>query len=411
MSAHSLRVRQLNPAALATERRAHIPKQYSAFIHLWRILATAAVFVGHATKPDILFDIDVAIIGRATIPTFLLISGYFTTLSMYSGGRFLKKVAKRYYIMLSMFIPASFLIFFMDLYMVQAGAPILTIYKFDPDLSFGRVLLDIFNLFTFSGEYWSQSTVGQGVFSNQAIWIIDYIMAYTVMTAAFYLLSGWVRVVTILGVMAIAGVPVFLLSPLWFAGVLIFEIQRRCFGSDGIEPIRWHPIALASCVGITLGAVGAKTLAFIAIAAALSLSLVIEVTGAGEAVYGWSKMLAPYDYRQYLGMAKRFMWQWVHVPSLIVVIGAGRILFDGSLGNSFLRPIQAVSQYCFPVFAIHFSAMYFVQSLMADYMARHDSMDPYAMMGCSFVISVAFGYFFFRCIHPYSSALSKRLFG
>ena len=208
MSAQSLRVRQLNPAALATERRAHIPRQYSAFIHLWRIVATAAVFIGHATKPDILFDIDVAIIGRATIPTFLLISGYFTTLSMYSGGRFLKKVAKRYYIMLTMFVPASFLIFCMDLYMVQAGAPILTIYKFDPDLSFGRVLIDVFNLFTFSGEYWSQSTVGQGVFSNQAIWIIDYIMAYTVMTAALYLLSGWVRVVTILGVMAIAGVPV-----------------------------------------------------------------------------------------------------------------------------------------------------------------------------------------------------------
>ena len=411
MSAQSLRVRQLNPAALATERRAHIPRQYSAFIHLWRIVATAAVFIGHATKPDILFDIDVAIIGRATIPTFLLISGYFTTLSMYSGGRFLKKVAKRYYIMLTMFVPASFLIFCMDLYMVQAGAPILTIYKFDPDLSFGRVLIDVFNLFTFSGEYWSQSTVGQGVFSNQAIWIIDYIMAYTVMTAALYLLSGWVRVVTILGVMAIAGVPVLLLSPLWFGGVLVFELQCRCFGPDGVEPGRWHPITLASRGCITLRATVARTLAFIAMAAAILLSIVIEVSGSGEAVYGWSKLLAPYDYRQYLGMAKRFMWQWVHVPSLIVVIGAARGLFDGHLGNALLRPIQTVSQYCFPVFAIHFSTMYFVQSQMTDYMPQHDSIDPYVMMGCSFVISVTFGYFFFRCIHPHSSAFSKRLFG
>ena len=401
----------MNPAALATERRAHIPRQYSAFIHLWRILATAAVFIGHATKPDILFDIDVAIIGRATIPTFLLISGYFTTLSMYSGGRFLKKVAKRYYIMLTMFVPASFLIYFMDSYMVHVGAPILTTYKFDPDLSFGRVLVDIFNLFTFSGEYWSRSTAGQGVFSNHAIWIIDYIMAFTVMTAAFYLLSGWARVVTLLVSMAVVGAPVLLLSPLWFGGVLVFEFQRRCFGSDGIEPVRWHPIALASRAGTTFGVAGARTLALIAMAAAILLSVAIEVSGTGEALYGWSKILAPYDYRQYLGMAKRFMWQWAHVPSLIVLIGAARILFDGHLGISLLRPIQTVSQYCFPVFAMHFSTMYFVQSLMPDYIPRHDSPDPYLMMGCSFVISVTFGYLFFRCIHPHSSAFSKRLFG
>ncbi|MDD9918571.1 MAG: hypothetical protein OXT01_28320 [Rhodospirillaceae bacterium] len=411
MASQSLKVRQLNPAALAVERRAHIPNQYPAFIHLWRILATAAVFVGHATKPDILFDIDVAIIGRATIPTFLLISGYFTTLSMYSGGRFLKKVAKRYYIMLTMFIPASVLIFFMDIYIVHAGAPLVDTFKFDPDLSFARVALDVFNLLTFSGEYWSQTTVGQGVFSNQAIWIIDYIMAYTVMTAALYLLSGWLRVLTIVVAMAVAGIPVLLLSPLWFGGVLIFEIQRRWYGPDGIEPARWHPVALASRFGMSLSAAGARVLAFFAMVAAITFSVAIEFTGAGETVYGWSKALAPYDYRQYLGMAKRFMWQWVHVPSLVVVIAAGRILFDGDLAKPVLRPIQTASQYCFPVFAIHFTAMYFVQALMPDYVPRHDSPDPYIMVAFSFVISVAFGYFFFLCIHPHSSALSKRLFG
>ncbi len=64
-SLETFRLRQLNPAVLATERRAHIPQQFSLFIHLWRILAVAAVFVGHATKPDILFDVDVAILGRA----------------------------------------------------------------------------------------------------------------------------------------------------------------------------------------------------------------------------------------------------------------------------------------------------------------------------------------------------------
>lgn len=71
-SRKQFQLRQLNTAALATEQKSYIPQQFSAFIHLWRILATAAVFIGHATKPDILFDIDFAIIGRAIIPTFLI---------------------------------------------------------------------------------------------------------------------------------------------------------------------------------------------------------------------------------------------------------------------------------------------------------------------------------------------------
>jgi hypothetical protein len=42
-----------------------------------------------------LFDIDFSLNGRATIPTFLVASGYFTTMSFAHGGRFFKKVAKR----------------------------------------------------------------------------------------------------------------------------------------------------------------------------------------------------------------------------------------------------------------------------------------------------------------------------
>ena len=407
----AFRLRQLNRAALATEHRAQIPKQCSLFIHLSRILATAAVFVGHATKPDILFDMDIAILGRATIPSFFVISGFFTTLSMSSGGHFLKKVAKRYYIMLAMFIPAAVLIFFMDLYMIQVSAPIFANDKFDPNMSFERITFDFFDLITFSGEYWSLSTYGQGVFSNQAIWTIDYIMAYTVMTAAIYLLSGWTRVTVLLAAITIAGFPVLLLAPLWFAGVLAFEVHRRSFGADGATPGRWHPIGLAGRVGISLTPADAKKLAFMAMAAAVLLSVWIEASGSGEAVYSWSKSLAPYDVRQYLGMAKRFLWQWTHVPSLFVVICTARIIFDGHVGNDLLRPIQIASQYAFPVFALHFSAMYFVQALIPDYMPRHDAPDPYVMIGCTFVICVAYGYLFFRCVRPYSDALSRKLFG
>lgn len=404
-------LKQSNRAALATERRALIPDQYSLFIHVWRILATSAVFIGHATKPDILFDIDVALLGRATIPSFLIISGFFTTLSMCAGGRFLKKLAKRYYTMLTMFIPATLLICFMDLYMIYVNAPILTNYKFDPDMSFQRIVLDTFNLITFSGEYWSLSTIGQGVLSNQAVWIIDYIMAYTVMTAAIYTLTGWIRVTVLLAAIATAGPPVLLLAPLWFAGVLVFEWQRRAFDTSGFEPGKWHPITLASRVGISLTSAGARKLAIVAMAAAVLLSVWIEVSRSGEALYFWSKTLVSYDLRQYLGMAKRFPWQWVHVPSLFVVMCAARIAFDGQVGKHLLRPVQIASQYTFPVFALHFSAMYFVQALIPDYVPRHDAADPYVMIGCSFAICLAYGYLFFRLVRPYTNRLAGKIFG
>ena len=79
-------------------------------------------------------------------------------------------------------------------------------------------------------------------------------------------------------------------------------------------------------------------------------------------------------------MAKRFMWQWAHGPSLLIMLWAARIVFDGEVGKGRLRPIRNASQYCFPVFAIHFVTMYFVQALMPNYMPRHDALDPYVMI-------------------------------
>ena len=275
---------QLNPAAVATERRAGLPDQFSALINAWRIVATAAVFIGHATKPDILFDQDIALLGRATIPTFLIISGFFTTLSLAAGGRFLKKVAKRYYMMWSVFVPASILVFFMDLHIIAAGSPFVETFKYDADFSWQRILLDIFNLFTFSGEYWAASTMGQGVFSNHAIWFIDYMMAYTVMTAAIYLLSGWLRVAVLLAAILLAGVPVLLLAPLWFAGVFAFEVERRSFHANGIDPGPWHPVTLARRHGMSLTLPAAKALACAAMAAALLVAVGARALASGRAL-------------------------------------------------------------------------------------------------------------------------------
>jgi hypothetical protein len=370
------------------ERRVGIPDQYSLFIHFWRIVATASVFIGHATRPDILFDIDLSLVGRATIPTFLMISGYFTTMSFSNGGRFLKKIAKRYCILYVFFVPASVLVLLMDFYMVGSGAPILLKDKFDPDLSLLRIAADSFNLLTFSGEYWRPGTFGQGVFSNEAIWTIDYIMGFTLLSGGIFLLAGWRRVVAILIISALIGPKVLLLAPLWFAGALAYRLQRQITG-------RWR------LEGIARGCIVLAVVSWIS----------IEFMDVGEQLYQWSKSFAPYEIRQYLGMSKRFLWQWSYIPSLFLLLLFSRVLLDGPVSATVMKAVSTVSKYALPIYAIHFSLMYFVQAFIPDYIPRHDSSDPYIMMGTTLLLAIAFGYGCFTWIKPATDRWAARIFG
>ncbi len=384
------------------EQRVGIPDQYSLFIHFWRIVATASVFIGHATRPDILFDVDFSLVGRATIPTFLMISGYFTTMSFANGGRFLKKIAKRYCILYVFFIPASVLVLLMDFYMVGSVAPIMLNDKFDPDLSLMRIAADTFNLLTFSGEYWRAGTFGQGVFSNEAIWTIDYIMGFMLLTGALYLLTGWKRVIATVVISGMIGPKVLLLSPLWFAGVLAYELHRRILGRPGgsllpreIRIGRWR---LGSIAG---GCLAVSVVSWLA----------IEFMGVGEQLYQWSKTLAPFEVRQYLGMSKRFLWQWSYVPSLFLLLVFSRVLLDGPVPAKVMKAVSTASKYALPVYAIHFSLMYFVQAFIPGYTPRHDSPDPYIMMVATLLLSIAFGYGCFTWIKPATDRWCARVFG
>ena len=155
-------------------------------------------------------------------------------------------------------------------------------------------------MLTFSGEYWSISTVGQGVFSNEAMWIMDYIMAYTVATAAIYILRGWRRIAALLIICVIAGPTVVLMSPLWFTGILAFEIDKRLDEGLAVRIGMAGTRVLRNMVKRR-----ARMLALLTMIGAFVLILVLEGNQLGEGLYQWSKTIVSYDYRQYLGMAKR----------------------------------------------------------------------------------------------------------
>ena len=380
-----------------------LPGQFSVFIYLWRLLATAAVFLGHATRPDILFDVDFSLFGRATIPTFLLVSGYFTAMSFSAGGRFTGKIVGRYLQLHVFFVPASVLVLLMDSYLLHVGSPFVIHEKFDPNLSVERIAVDVIALLTFSGEYWSTSTFGQGVFSNMAIWTIDYIMAYVVMTGALYLLRGSARVLMFAAVCSIAGPTVLLLAPLWFAGVAAYRVHAWADNTNVNSGLHVRSLNFG---------VSRKTMSWAAcliMVAAVASWISLEVFGLGEFAYEWSKTLAPYEIRQYLGMAKRFLWQWCYIPILLAIIVSARFIFVGAVAPRMLKSFKVAANYSLPVYAIHFTTMYLVQSLIPDYTPRHDSLDPYFMIGATLVMSIMFGYVIFTWVKPTTDRWTKRI--
>ena len=393
------------------EQRLGIPGQYSVFIHCWRTLATLAVFIGHATRPDVLFDVDFSPIGRATIPTFLIVSGYFTTMSFAHGGKFFKKLAKRYFNMWVFFIPASILVLGMDLYLFAIDSVITQRDKFDPDMSIGRILGDVFNMLTFSGEYWAPSTFGQGVFSNEAFWTMDYIMGYTLATAAIYLLSGWRRVVGLIVIALIVGPTVILLSPLWFAGVLAYEIHKRWLYRDGVTSLEHLQMHLNERYQLSVTQSKLKSLGLAVVICVFPCWLIFEWMEWGPQLYAWSKTWASYEIRQYLGMAKRFLWQWAYVPGLLALMLFARLFLDKDAPPWLLKWASLGSKYAFPVYAIHFTLLYLVQSWIPDYAPRHDHAGPYVMMVVALALSVLFGYACFRWVKPVTDIWAKRIFG
>ncbi len=382
-----------------------ISEQHSAFLHMVRIYATAAVIIGHATRPDILFDVDISIMGRATIPTFLMISAYFSARTFTRSGTFVAVVGRRYLSMYFVFLPAAVAALLMDLYMIEAGSIITTKDKFDPDMSLGRIAIEFFEMLTFSGEYWSISTVGQGVFSNEAMWIMDYIMAYTVATAALYILRGWQRIAALLVICVIAGPTVVLMAPLWFTGILAFEIDKRL--DEGLT-IRINMAGTEALKALIKRQ--AKHLALLTTVGAVILIFILEGNQLGESLYQWSKTIVSYDYRQYLGMAKRFAWQYVYLPTMLAVFVAARFLFTGGLPGPVRAAIELVSKYCLPLFAIHFTLMYLFATLIPDYTPSWRSPDPYLMLSGTTLAGIAFGWFCFRFSKPVFDGISRRLF-
>ena len=108
-------------------------------------------------------------------------------------------------------------------------------------------------------------------------------------------------------------------------------------------------------------------------------------------------------------MAKRYLWRWTYVPIIFTFLVASRYMFRGPVHPGFKSYVKTASKYCFPVYAFHFTTMYFVRSLIPNYQAIHTSFDPYLMLTASMVISVVCGILCYTYVKPMTDALYNRM--
>ena len=380
-----------------------IPDGQSVLFDAVRIFATLAVFVQHATLAEFLYPHKVELLGRAVIPVFLLISGYMTAATMSRGGKFFRKSARRYVKYYFVVVPAIIIMFATDQYLIAVESPIVDRDKFVADYSIQAILREIFDALTYSGEYWRLTTEGQGLFGNVAYWTMDYIMAYVVITMAWYLVDGFKRFVVIGIAFLIAGPTVILLAPLWFVGVLAFEVHRLCGVAAELEKMgrideaaKWP--ALVRRMAPAIAVIG------------ILLVILVEKLGVGETAYLESKSWASYDLRQYLGMAKRFAWQWMLLPGLFLLMIASKYVVTWQPPEWMKRAARRTALYTLPIYIFHYSFIYVARSFIPDYDPSYTSFDPYLMMAMAIGLTVFFAWLCFTFVQPVADRLIARVF-
>jgi hypothetical protein len=107
-------------------------------------------------------------------------------------------------------------------------------------------------------------------------------------------------------------------------------------------------------------------------------------TNSGEQLYAFSKTLASYDYRQHLGLSKRFLLQYGHMVFLFGLLVSMKWIFTGSMFSpAASRHIAVAAGYTVPVFVFHFPLLYFVAAIIGH--------DPASDVSQAILLAVAVG--------------------
>ena len=107
-------------------------------------------------------------------------------------------------------------------------------------------------------------------------------------------------------------------------------------------------------------------------------------------LYEYSKSLASYDYRQHLGLSKRFLLQYGHMAFLFSLLVCTKYIFTGSwFSQRHSALISVAAAYTVPVFIFHFPFLYVIAAII-----RHDPASNFSqtlLLGLTTAASIAAG--------------------
>lgn len=124
--------------------------------------------------------------------------------------------------------------------------------------------------------------------------------------------------------------------------------------------------------------------------ATLLLYALFMASDLGPRLYEWSKTFAGYDLRQYLGMSKRYLWQYVHIAFLFLLLVLSKYVFlSGRVSRPYRSCVDSLMVHSFPIFILHFPLLFFLAAV-TDY-DRASSWQQALLLVSVFALCVLFG--------------------
>lgn len=110
----------------------------------------------------------------------------------------------------------------------------------------------------------------------------------------------------------------------------------------------------------------------------------------GPRLFEWSKTFADYDIRRYLGMSKRYLWQYGHMLFLFLLLLLSRYVFlSQEIASAYRWCVDKAMLHTFPIFILHFPLLFFLVAV-TDY-NRTSNWQQLALLISVFALCILFG--------------------
>ncbi|MBI3707370.1 MAG: acyltransferase [Proteobacteria bacterium] len=195
-----------------------MPRPFSIYLDLLRVIAALTVFGVHAAQIAFrLADVPTRLAHDAVI-VFFVLSGYVIAFSARERDRDLATYAiNRGGRIYSVALPAVLLTLALD---VLAAA----IDSRPLGYPYAKLWLYLPFYLAFATDWWF---LAEDMLSNVPYWSLSYEVAYYALFAAFFFYAGVKRIALLVLILAIVGIKVWVLLPIWAAGCAVYHLHRH----------------------------------------------------------------------------------------------------------------------------------------------------------------------------------------